>query len=135
MIAMSHRPEQVNSTLHRAVQNVITRGLNDPRISGLVSVTKLEVADDKRTAKVFVSVMPGDRTELVMHGLRAASEHIRSKVGDTVEMRRVPTLLFEVDDSIKKQAELNAALQRGMPQADDAATAEQTNTHAEQGND
>lgn len=118
MIAMSHRSEQLISTLHRAVQNVITRGLNDPRISGLVSVTKIELAQDKRTATVFVSVMPGDRSALVLHGLNSAAEHIRTKVGDAVSMRRVPTLTFELDDSIKKQVELLAAIQRGLDETD-----------------
>jgi len=114
---MSHRQEQLNAVLHRAVQSVIARGLNDPRISGLVSVTKVDVAPDKKTATVFVSVLPADRSTLVMHGLRSAALHVRSKVGDMVEMRRVPHFKFELDESLKKQAEVLAAIQRGAKEA------------------
>jgi ribosome-binding factor A len=118
---MSHRPEQLNSALHRAVQSVIARGLNDPRITGLISVTKVEMSQDKRTAAVFVSVLPAERTSAVLHGLRSAAAHIRSKIGDAIDMRRLPTLEFEIDDSLKKQAALIAAIQRGIGNASDEA--------------
>ena len=111
---MTHRPEQVNAALHRAVQNVLTRGLNDPRITGLVSVTRVELSNDKRTATVFVSVLPAERSSAVLHGLRSAAMHIRMKLDESIEMRRVPLLEFELDDSLKKQAEVLAAIQRGV---------------------
>ncbi len=123
---MTHRPEQINAALHRAVQNVITRGLNDPRITGLVSVTKVELSHDKRTATVFISVLPADRSSAVLHGLRSAATHIRTKVDDTIEMRRVPLLEFELDDSLKKQAEVLAAIQRGVA-SDNAARGDDGN--------
>ncbi len=107
---MTHRREQITSTIHRAVQTVIGRGLNDPRVRGLVSVTKVLVDDDLSHATVYVSVMPADRGELTMHGLRAAAKRIRSEVGNMVRMRRVPRLTFRLDDSIKRHAELEQSL-------------------------
>jgi ribosome-binding factor A len=118
---MSHRPEQLNAALHRAVQSVIARGLNDPRIRGLVSVTKVKMSPDKRTAAVFVSVLPAERSSAVLHGLRSAAAHIRTKIGDAVNMRRLPTLEFELDESLKKEAAVLAAIQRGLEKSADAA--------------
>ncbi len=103
---MSHRAEQISSTIQRAVQTVISRGLNDPRVRGLVSVTKVLVDDDLSHATVYVSVMPAEHGALTMHGLRAAAKRIRSEVGNVVRMRRVPRLTFRLDDSIKRHAEL-----------------------------
>ncbi len=107
---MSHRVEQITSTLQRAVQTVISRGLNDPRVRGLVSVTKVVLDDGLAEATIFVSVMPAERGELTMHGLRAATKRIRRDVGNVIRLRRMPRLSFRLDDSIKKQAELEQSL-------------------------
>ena len=40
---MPRRPDQVASLIQRAVQAVLGRGLGDPRIRGLVSVTKVRL--------------------------------------------------------------------------------------------
>jgi len=44
---MNARPEQVASVLRRAVQTVLGRGLNDPRVRGLISVTAVDLTDGK----------------------------------------------------------------------------------------
>ena len=107
---MSHRNEQITSTIQRAVQTVIGRGLNDPRVRGLVSVTKVVVDDDRSKATVFVSVMPSERGALTMHGLRAAAKRIRRDVGNVIRLRHTPRLSFRLDDSIKRQSELEQTL-------------------------
>lgn len=109
---MSRRTEQMASTLLRALQEIITRGLQDPRVSGLITVTGLRVSEDKREATVMVSVLPADRQELTMHGLRAAVPHIRHQLGEMVDMRNTPNLSFKLDGSLKKQAGVIAALSK-----------------------
>ena len=107
---MTHRTEQIASGIKRAVQTVIGRGLHDPRVRGLVSVTKVHLDDDLSHATVYVSVMPEEHGELTMHGLRAAARMIRSEVGNVIRMRRTPRLTFRLDDSIKRQAELERSM-------------------------
>ena len=63
---MSRRTEQLASTLHRAIQEVIGRGFQDPRISGLITVTSVKVTEDMRSATVMVSVLPAERQNLTM---------------------------------------------------------------------
>ncbi len=107
---MSHRTQQVVSLIQRGVQTVIGRGLHDPRVRGLISVTKVVVDDDLSDATVFVSVMPQEHGELTLHGLRHAAPRIRSEISRGIRMRRVPRLRFALDDSLKKQAEFEQAL-------------------------
>ena len=110
---MSQRLDQLGSVIQIAVQRVITRGLNDPRVRGLISVTKVELAPDLADARVFVSVLPAEHSELTMHGLRNAARHIQSEIADEVVARRLPRLSFHLDESLKRQAEVDAALARG----------------------
>jgi ribosome-binding factor A len=106
---VQHR-EQVASTLQRAVQSVLTRGLNDPRIKGLITVTAVKVSPDYAQATVLVSIHPEDRTDVTMQGLTAAARHVRSAASRFMQIRRMPELTFRVDQSLKKQAEILAML-------------------------
>jgi ribosome-binding factor A len=108
---MSVHLEQVGSVLTRAVQEVLLRGLNDPRVRGMISVVRVSVSDDLANATVYVSVMPREHEELTLHGLRHAARHIRRQVGERVSMRRVPQLAFRIDRSVKKQSQVLAAIQ------------------------
>lgn len=119
---MSRRTEQMASTLLRALQEIITRGLQDPRVSGLITVTGLRVSEDKREATVMVSVLPADRQELTMHGLRAAVPHIRHQLGEMVDMRNTPNLSFKLDGSLKKQAGVIAAMSKVSEERDRTST-------------
>jgi ribosome-binding factor A len=120
---MTVRIEQIASTLRRAVQDRITRGLNDPRIRGLVSITSVEVAPDLSEAYIGVSVLPGEHAALTLRGLESASGRLRGEIGRAMRLRAMPRLLFRLDDSLKKMAALDAAIRSGRPApADDAAS-------------
>ncbi len=114
---MSHRKEQLESALHRAVQTVITRGLNDPRIRGMISVTRVKVSEDKRDATIFISVMPADKAELTMHGLKAATTHIRRGAGEIIDAFRMPQFTFKLDKQFQKQAVTLAAIAKARDEA------------------
>ncbi len=122
---MSRRTEQMASTIRQALQETIDRGLADPRISGLITVTQVRVTDDVKSAYIDVSVLPAERQDLTMHGLRAAARHIRREVGDLVAVKQMPELVFRLDQSLKKQASVLDAIAR--------ATAEREAREAAQG--
>lgn len=109
---MSHRKEQLASAIHRATQAVISRGLNDPRIRGLITVTRVNVSEDKRNATVYVSVMPSDKADLTLHGLKAGATHIRRQVGEIIDAFRMPVFAFKLDKQFQKQSETLAAIAR-----------------------
>lgn len=109
---MSRRVEQMASLLRTAVQEVITRGFQDPRIRGLITVTGVSLSADLKAATITVSVMPEDRQELTMHGLRAAARHIRHEVSERLDLRYTPDLHFRLDTQFKKQAAVFEALSR-----------------------
>ncbi len=111
---MSQRKQQRESVLLRAIQEVISRGLNDPRVRGLVTVTGVRLSDDGKNATVMISVLPEDRQDLTMHGLKAAGAHIRREAMDKVRLREMPHLEFVTDASLKKQGELLGAINRAV---------------------
>jgi len=109
---VNRRAERVASAVQAAVQTVLARGLSDPRVRGLITVTGVTVTDDLRQAFVRVSIMPAEHEELTMHGLRAASAHVRHAIGDALDMRRTPEIEFRLDRATKRQAAVLEALEK-----------------------
>jgi len=107
-----HRGEQLASVIHRAVQTIIARGLSDPRLESLITVTSVRVTEDRRTAVIMVSIMPERHESRAIHGLRDAARHIRRHAGDMVDIHKLPDFVFKIDHSAKKQAELLEAMAR-----------------------
>jgi ribosome-binding factor A len=111
---MSHRQAQIESLLKRTVATVLQRGLSDPRIKGLVSVTHVDTSPDLRNATVFVSVLPEQYESSTIHGLTDATMHIQQQVKKAVALRLVPHLRFKLDRDLKKQAAVFAAIDEAM---------------------
>lgn len=122
---MSHRRDQVASSIRRAVQSILDRGLQDPRVRGLISVTRVTLDDPLSHAVVHVSVLPAERAELTMQGLDHATPRIRSQISRSVRLRRLPRLSFHLDDSIKKQARFEADLAEGRHGSGDETQTEE----------
>lgn len=120
--APSDRPAQIAGEIRRALQSEISRGLNDPRVQGMISITEVTMAADLSVARVGVSVMPEDRASLTLSGLRAAAGFLRRRVMDETRIARVPRIEFEIDERLKRQAALDAAI-RGDAPADQGGSA------------
>jgi len=110
---MPHRKEQLESTLQRLISQVISRRIADPRIRGMVSVTSVEVSSDYHHASVHVSVMPESYEKTTLAGLQSAARHIGIEARKGVDVRIMPHLTFKIDRSLKRQAEIEAAIARG----------------------
>jgi ribosome-binding factor A len=90
--------------MKREIADILMRKINDPRI-GFVTVTDVEVADDLRNAKVFVSVYGGDKEE-TLKGLKSATAFIRLELGRRMRMRLIPELLFRFDATVERGAHI-----------------------------
>ncbi|MHC4994223.1 MAG: 30S ribosome-binding factor RbfA [Planctomycetota bacterium] len=122
---MSHRVKQLESALQRTIGAILINGLNDPRVSGLISVTGVEISKDGEHAKIGISVLPEEKAALTLKGLRAAARHIRHECGEKLRARAIPELDFVIDNSLKKQAEVLNEIRLAMEEASDHdATAE-----------
>ena len=86
------------------------RDIKDPRVSGsMICITGTEVTPDLKYAKVYYSVMGGDKKE-VAKGLRAASGYIRKRVAQALNLRVTPEFSFFLDGSIEHGARIASIL-------------------------
>lgn len=109
---MRRRSLQIASNIQRELQNRLARGLADPRIKGMITVTKVELTDDLKHAKAYISVMPDEHANLTMHGLTSATRKLRKEVMDRIHIKEMPTLKFVYDEGHKAQMEVMALLEK-----------------------
>lgn len=92
-----NRIRQINEEIRRELSRLIP-ALKDPRISGLVSVVRVDTAGDLGVSKIYVSALEG--TKEVAKGLDSAAGHLRTELGRALGLRHIPKLVFIADDSI-----------------------------------
>lgn len=104
------RIDKINEELRRELASVI-RELKDSRIPMMTSVVAVNVTNDLRYAKVYVSVMGDEETKKkALEGLKSAAGFVRREIGKRVDIRYTPEPLFELDRSIEHGAYINQLL-------------------------
>ncbi len=80
----------------------LVRAIKDPRVSGIVTISSVDVSPDLGHAKVFVTVLETDTPEETVAGLNHAVGFLRGRLGDRLRLRGVPRLVFEYDPSLDR---------------------------------
>jgi len=121
---MNRRQVQVGEEIQQIISYLIQRELKDPRI-GFVTVTQVEVTQDLKYARVFVSVMGSDEErKATMAALLSARGFIRHEVATRMTTRTVPELQFKLDRGLEYSDQINRLLNelKVAETADDSAT-------------
>lgn len=107
----SRRSKRIVEVLKQAISSIIVHELSDPRI-GFVTVTKVELAEDSKTAKVYVSILGEKSKEKTsIYGLQNARKHIQGILVRRLKIRFIPVLSFHIDDSLKKMDHINQLIE------------------------
>lgn len=115
------RIARIDHEVQRILGTLITQELKDPRL-GFVTVTRVEVNDDLRQCKVFVSVI-GDREQAQqsLDALRHAARFLRGELGHRIDLRHTPELVFVEDRSTERAIELAKELRADAERRQHAA--------------
>jgi ribosome-binding factor A len=107
-----HHRERLEEALREEIETMVEGELADPRI-GLVNVSKVELAEDGRSARVYVEVEGDDaEADRSLEGLTGAVGFIRHELSERLHLRRAPELFFHLDRSLKHEARINELLNR-----------------------
>ena len=93
------RSQRVGDLLRQEIADIIMRKVKDPRI-GFVTVTGVDLTDDLKMAKVYISCLREEEKEATLEILNAAKSFIRSEVGKRVRMKVLPSVEFRFDESL-----------------------------------
>ncbi len=128
-----YRQGRINEEMYKEVANIL-RTVKDPRVSGaFVSVTGAEVTPDLKYAKIYYSVMQGDK-KAVQKGLQSSAAYIRGQLAKALNLRVTPELTFCEDTSIAYGAKIEkiiAGFTYAPETADETADGEAPDTEAD----
>lgn len=110
---MFSRGERIRKTLMKEVSDIIQRHVKDPRISGIVSVTDVELSNDYGHAKIFVSVYgTEEQKENTIEALQDSTSKIRCEIGKRIRLRHTPELEFFRDDSLERGSRISELIDK-----------------------
>lgn len=113
MPADSRRPDRVAAAIRESVATFLTEGVKDPRVTGLVTVTGVDVTRDLRHARIHVSVLGSEAEKReTMEGLASVAGHLRARLGRTLRLRVTPELEFRYDPTIERAARIDSLLEQ-----------------------
>ncbi len=96
------RPLRVAERIRHILSSVLQRGdLHDPDLgqSSLITVTGVDIGPDLKHATAYVMPLGGKDADKVAAALNRASGYLRGEVGQELELRYAPKIIFKVDNS------------------------------------
>ena len=101
----SNRIGRINEEIQRELSDLI-RGLKDPRVQTMLSITRVDTTSDLRYSRIYVSVLEKSLEKDVIRGLKSAAGYLRRELGANMSLRYTPELQFIADDSIEYGAHI-----------------------------
>ena len=106
------RTDKLDSILRKELSVIISQDINDPLL-GFPTVTDVRVSPDLSSAKVYVSFLGKNyKKRDGINALNRAKGYIKTKLAKSVRMRKIPDLVFVVDDTLDKADKIEQILNK-----------------------
>ena len=104
-----YRQGRLGEEIRRIISEMLIHGVKDPRLSGMISLTGVEVTSDGSYATCFGSILGLNQNqeerqkeaEDVLAGLNSAKGLFKREIGHQIKLRHVPELIFKIDESLE----------------------------------
>src|SRR6266542_5808774 len=130
---MSRRTEMLGSTIQRELAEIMMRELNDPRLTGLPSITRVKVSGDLSIADVYITVMGTvGHQQAVLNALKHSAGMMRTKLTKLLSLRQAPYLKFHLDEQLKKEMAVLELLRKVEQERQQPEPPSETNSDQQQ---
>jgi len=112
----TQRQKKIAGLIQQDLADILRRAAADGGLNGIIlSVSKVSVTSDLSIAKVYVSIFPVKEATPVLNGIKAGQVQIRHELARRTrhQLRRVPELLFFLDDSLEYIEKIDQSLKGG----------------------
>ena len=99
----TQRQKKIAGVIQKDIVDILQRAAIDGGIRGtIISVSKVSITTDLSVAKVYLSIFPNKEAEVLMEGIKSNQPLIKHELSQRTrhQLRRVPELLFFLDDSL-----------------------------------
>jgi ribosome-binding factor A len=110
----------IGSTLQQELMGIIMRELNDPRLAGFPSITRVKVSPDLAQADVYVTIMGSEgKQTAALNALKHSAGMMRQKLQKTLPMRTIPFLKFHIDENLKRELSVLELIDKAVKEEDE----------------
>ena len=99
----TQRQKKIATVIQKDIVDILQRAAIDGGLKGtLISVSKVAVTSDLSIAKIYLSIFPAKEADGLMEGINSNTPLIKHELSQRTrnQLRRVPELLFFLDDSL-----------------------------------
>ena len=106
----TNRMNRIDEELKREISHIINYELNNPKVTGLISVTRVRVTPDLRFARVYISLINEKNKKATLAALKKSAGYIRMEIAKRINLRMTPELVFEFDESMEYGAKIDSII-------------------------
>ncbi len=112
----SKRQKRISKLIQMDLADILQKDIRKNGIKNLIiSVTKVNVTPDLNLAKVFISVFPSEKADLILKSINENAKLIKHEVALKVknQLRKMPELVFYKDDTLDYIEKIDNELKSG----------------------
>ena len=101
------------SELYKELISTHIREVKDPGLVGFVTITGVDLAHDRKTIKVYYSILGTDaERERAAAALERAAPYLRELIKKKVSVKTIPNFIFTYDNTPKKASRIDELLNK-----------------------
>lgn len=109
----SIRQNKIEGVIQEELSIFFQRNAREICLGAMVTVTVVRVTADLSLARIFLSVFAGPDKQEVLESIQVNSSKIRGEVGRRLKnLRKIPELIFKIDDSLDYAMEIEELLKK-----------------------
>ncbi len=111
----SNRQKKIAGVLQQDLVDILQGAAREGGMQGvIISVSKVSVTTDLSIAKVYLSIFPNTKGNELLEGIKSNKALIKHDLAQRTrnQLRRVPELMFFIDDSLEYIENIEKSLKR-----------------------
>lgn len=103
------RIAQVNEFIRKELASLLNREIEFPP-GNLVTITKVDTAADLKAAKVWLSILPAEQQNAILHLLAKKRGHLQRLLNPRLRLRNTPVISFAIDETEERASRIEHLL-------------------------
>lgn len=105
---MGYKKEMMESEIMKIVSQALMN-MKDPRIAGMISVTRVELSNDRRYAKIYLSLYGNaeERNTEIFKIIERAKGYFKTEIAQNIHTFKAPEITFVRDKGIEESFEID----------------------------
>lgn len=107
------RLERINSEIKKSLSDIFSKKINDPRVSGIISVANVAITNDLSHCKIDLSIYSNNKQkeQQTFDAIVSMTGFIRKELAKKVDLRIMPELHFRMYTGFDESEKINKLLQ------------------------